>query len=68
MRGAGKDRRFQNHQDSPEMQSQPLLSPLQIYVHCSEWGELLDWTVEPIIADADAGAACKAAWPGLGLP
>ena len=36
--------------------------PSSIYVHCSEWGELLNWKVEPVIEDADAGAACKKAW------
>ena len=36
-----------------------------IYRHASEWAELLEWETSPVLSDADAGAACAAAWPNV---
>jgi len=34
----------------------------KIYIHASEWGELLRWNITPILEDKCAGGACAEVW------
>ena len=36
-----------------------------VYEHASEWGELLNWTITPVLPDQDAGAACAKVWSNV---
>lgn len=33
-----------------------------LYEHASEWADLLDWEVTPVIPDAEAGPICAKIW------
>ncbi len=33
-----------------------------VYEHATEWGELLNWTITPILCDEHAGAAAAKVW------
>ena len=33
-----------------------------LYEHASEWADMLDWEVTPVLTDEEAGAICAKVW------
>lgn len=36
--------------------------PTKLYIHATEWGELLTWKTTPVLEDKEAGVGCASVW------
>jgi hypothetical protein len=33
-----------------------------VYEHCSEWADMIQWNVTPVLPDEEAGPICAKVW------